>query len=275
MESEHSMNEKDKEYLSLINKSGFPYQLRIEHEIRTTRSEHRWSIASHEHPWQIPVGGGADGYIDLVLEHDRDTANRLVIECKRVAPRNGHPVQWLFLIPENEPKEKTMASCLEVQSSLPPVMTYPAQPFNHPWETVDVTMPSLEAEFCIMPKDEPLLEARCSQLLESVEGLGEEEARIARSSKLNSYRLFIFPVLVTTAKIRVCFIDPGQINIADGNLSGLSTREVSFIRFRKSMATSFPDGKFDNLRQAHSARERTVFIVNGESIVEFLKAFNY
>jgi len=29
-----------------INKSGFPFQLRVEHEIRSTQADHHWSVAS-------------------------------------------------------------------------------------------------------------------------------------------------------------------------------------------------------------------------------------
>jgi len=37
--------------LKQINKSGFPFQLRVEHEIRMTEQQHGWSVASREHPW--------------------------------------------------------------------------------------------------------------------------------------------------------------------------------------------------------------------------------
>jgi hypothetical protein len=49
---------------------------------------------------------------------------------------------------------------------------------------------------------------------------------------------------------------------------------VPFIRFRKSLATSFPLGGFYYLEAANKARERTVFIINATSLPEFLKNSN-
>ena len=68
--------------LKQINKSGFPFQLRVEHEIRRTQQEHNWSVASCEHPW---TSGDAksSGFIDIVLSHIQFVTFRLVIECKR------------------------------------------------------------------------------------------------------------------------------------------------------------------------------------------------
>ena len=58
------------EILKQINKSGFPFQLRVEDEIRRTQKEHNWAVASREHPW-TSADLSATGFIDIVLKHER------------------------------------------------------------------------------------------------------------------------------------------------------------------------------------------------------------
>jgi hypothetical protein len=64
--------------LNQINMSGFPFQLRVEHEIHRTQQEHNWSVASCEHPW-TSADATASGFIDIVLKHDQFSTFRLVI----------------------------------------------------------------------------------------------------------------------------------------------------------------------------------------------------
>lgn len=67
--------------LKQINRSGFPFQLRVENEIRSSQNAHGWSVASHEHPW---AAYDESGFIDIVVEHDQFVTFRVVIECKRI-----------------------------------------------------------------------------------------------------------------------------------------------------------------------------------------------
>ena len=73
---------------------------------------------------------------------------------------------------------------------------------------VTVVPSSLESEFCILTGDDskkqPLLESRCEELLESVEGLTEEEVAKQRSQRIDHVHLFVFPAIVTDAKIMAC-----------------------------------------------------------------------
>ncbi len=113
-----------------------------------------------------------------------------------------------------------------------------------------------------------------SGVLESIEGLAEEEMNIAKSKGSNSHtRLFIFPAIVTNAEIAVYRFDPANIKINDGTLDVgyLEIQIVPFIRFRKSLATGFPQGSYSDLQLANRARERTVFVANAEYLNEFLK----
>jgi hypothetical protein len=72
-----------------------------------------------------------------------------------------------------------------------------------------------------------------------------------------------------------CLFKPADIKITDGTLNPdqMKVKEVPFIRFRKRLATKFPEGQFQNLKDAHSARERAVFVVNGERLLELLTEF--
>jgi hypothetical protein len=83
---------------------------------------------------------------------------------------------------------------------------------------------------------------------------------------------------VTDVRIMVCQFNPIDVKITDGTLdmSKVKLDEVPFIRFRKSMSTAFPkEGKFLNLREANRAREKSVCVVNSESLIEkFLKPWH-
>ncbi len=261
-----------------INKSGYPFQLRVEHEVRGTYREHGWEVASREHPWSS-ADKTAFGFIDVVLKHSQFVTFRLVMECKRIKADDARQLRWIFLLPEQEPQPTTLASCFEVEgwgkhdekgeSEWRDVRV---------WDNVYLSPDSLQSEFCILPSDEqrrqPILESLSASLLESIEGLAQEEVNIERSQtgSLHS-RLFVFPAIVTNAEIAVCRFDPANIKINDGTLDteNMEVTKVPFIRFRKSLATNFPPGVFYQLDEANRARERTVFVVNAASLPEFLK----
>ena len=268
--------ENQDETLKQINRSGVPFQLRIEHEIRATESQHGWRVASREHPWRNP-DSDSSGFIDLVLCHTQMPGDRLVIECKRVKGEDRRQLQWLFLLPDQEVKQTQRASCFEVEGSFRQSEESAKWEDIRPWDTVQVVPASPESEFCILSGDDskrqPILEALCGEVLESVEGLAQEEVSIQKSQPKGWLRLFIFPVIVTNAKITVCQFKSSDVSIADGtlDLNNVKLDTVPFIRFRKSLATNFPEGKFLHLKDAHRARERTVFIINAEGLPDFLK----
>lgn len=267
--------------LKQINKSGFPFQLRVEHEIRLTQKEHNWSVASREHPW-TSVDKAASGFIDIVLKHDQFSTFRLVIECKRIKADDARQLRWVFLIPDKESGPTALASCFEIEGQNKQNQEGELEWSDiRIWDNVRLTPTSLQSEFCILQSDEqrrqPILESLATEVLESIEGLAEEEVNIEKSVGQPTHaRLFIFPAIVTNAEIAVCHFDPARIKITDGTLDAgdVEITSVPFIRFRKSLATSFPLGTFYYLEAANKARERTVFIVNAASLPEFLKNWN-
>lgn len=272
------------ETLKHIWKSGFPFQLRVEDEVRSTRSTHNWSIATREHPWTNKETESS-GFIDLVLSPDLFVTYRMVIECKRVKADDRRQLQWLFLVPEGEKQEAQVASCLEVGGTT----TINARigetdlsetGWDHVriWENVNILPKSFESSICVLPSDDsksqPILERLASAVIDSVEGLGQEEIKI-HQSKSHVVRLlvFLFPVIVTNAEISICSFNPNNVSILDGTIDASATTimTVPFIRFRKSLATTFPEGTFSNLKEANEARELTVFVVNASALPSLLK----
>jgi hypothetical protein len=255
-----------------LNRSGFPFQLRVEEEVRASSDIHHWSIASREHPWTNPESG-VSGFVDIVLKHDQFVTFRLVVECKRMRSNDERQLYWFFLLPNTNNEITGRTSCLEVEGE------EAANEWRdiRIWDDVLLRPGSVESEFCILPNDEqrrqPILESLASELLEAVEGLAEEEVRIAKSQDQHGrVRLFMFPAIVTNAQLMVCQFRPEDISIEDGTLelSNASVFSVPFIRFRKSLARDFPTGRYFDLESAQRARQRTIFVVNAASISEFL-----
>ena len=265
--------------LKQINKSGFPFQLRVEHEIRATEQMHNWSVASREHPWTSAGMAAASGFIDIVLKHNQFSTFRLVIECKRIKADDARQLRWVFLLPEQEAKPTMLASCFEVEGWGGKDPTGEQKWADiRVWDNVDLAPTSLQSQFCILQSDEqrrqPILESLATEVLESIEGLAQEEVNMEKSVDQPVHtRLFVFPAIVTNAEIAACRFDPAKIEINDGTLNAgdVEITTVPFIRFRKSLATSFPQGMFYQLEAANKARERTVFVVNSASLPEFLK----
>jgi hypothetical protein len=262
-----------------FNRSGFPFQLRIEHEIESSKTQHNWEVASREHPWRRQ-DTDSSGFIDIVLRNNAFPGDRLVIDCKRVKSDDSSQLQWLFLLPDPNPGETRMQSCLEVFGAPPTSSSHGGWQDYRIWENVQVSPSSFQSEFCVLsgdePKRQPILESHCANLLESLDGLAGEEVSISKSRKSRTGAIFIFPAIITNAKITVCQFKASEIKLTDGTLdrSSLKLFEVPFIRFRKSLVGDFPKGEFNNLKDANRARERTVLIINSERLVEFLQQWN-
>ena len=120
---------KPEDALKQINRSGYPFQLRVEQQVVSTRSDHGWSVASREHPWAVP-DAGSSGFIDIVLQHDHFVTYRLVLECKRIKADDGRQLNWHFLVPDKILKPTALASCFEVES-LPQPSTHDAAIASH------------------------------------------------------------------------------------------------------------------------------------------------
>lgn len=241
--------------LKMVNSSGFPLQLGVDYQIETSFKSHGWRVLSREHPWQAPLDGGG-GFIDLVIR-DKHDVGVMIIECKRVRDS-----EWCFLVlPKN----------MERHHARFWLSNFGDQPAYSYWTDGTVFPVSPMAEFCVVPgqdsKSKPMLERVANEVMSATEAFANEEWGL----KCAPFRRAYFSVIVTTAKIMVCPVDPTRISLDSGELSSGDFRPVPFVRFSKSLTTFLPEGaSFNDIRQAAKAKERTVFVVSSSSLMDLL-----
>lgn len=245
----------------IVNASGFLFQLRIKDEIHNSFNDHKWEISSHEHPWKDKETG-TEGFIDLVIKKD---VFRIIIECKR--PRDAN---WIFLISSKSNNNVIRARCL---------WTFLKGNIYDPssgWRNFEVLPFSKEAEFCLIrgqgEKDKPMLERLASNLLNAVDSLAAEELNIRNQQSQYGSRVY-FPVIVTTAKLQLCEFNSDEILLEDGTLpyTAGQFKIVPYIRFHKSLTTKLsPNYHPPDIMSANQDKERTIFIVNAQELINFL-----
>jgi hypothetical protein len=257
------MGETAESLLNIVNSSGFPLQIRIADEIRKTELEHRWTILAQEHRW-TDAQSGNEGFIDLVLEQG---GLRIVVECKRV-PEGS----WVFLLP-NPAREVSRTRSLVARF---PGTSAPSLE----WQDCTCRPEYFETQFCVVrghsDRDRPMLERLAGVVLRSMESFAEEESRIMLKAKSNSdYKYLYLSAIVTTAELGLCRFNPGDVNLQDGKLEkGAQFDQVSFVQFRKSLATSLPyPASVEDIKEANRENERTVFVIQATGLVAFLKQF--
>jgi hypothetical protein len=171
------MGETDETLLKVVNKSGFLFQLRVEQEIRRTKSQHGWKVVGREHRW-ADAQSGEEGFIDLVLAAGRQFL-RMAIECKRV----GEGTTWVFLVPDAAMPSMRRARLL---------WTYTRQEKGFiGWDDFTLSPESPESEFCVVrgqtDRNVPMLERLSGIVVRSLECLAEEELRITHGTTLARY----------------------------------------------------------------------------------------
>ena len=251
-----------------VNQSGFPFQLRIENEIRQSHDTgvkpHRWEILSTEHKWEN-LDTGETGYIDLILTMG---AGMLVLECKRIVDAN-----WIFLI---QPNDEPNISGVRI------LQTFENKDGGRyrAWKQGTWFPMSYESSMCVLwraKKNDPsLLERVASKLIDSVECLADEEA-LLRGDRIPKGTYV--PMLVTNAELQICVFDPIKVNLDRGQLStgDAKFQPVPFIRFRKALASRYDTFEQDglDLQAANLRRERTVYVVQASHLSEFLRQCPY
>src|SRR5574337_442937 len=213
--------EEKEDLLKLVNASGFLFQLRVEDEVNKTSSKHRKTVLAREHRWVDPTTEN-EGFIDLILT--TGTNGKMVIECKRAIDAN-----WIFLVPDWA-TPTTKANVL---------WSYKIDDSRQvaAWDELPLYPDSLASSFCIVrgqgEKDQPMLERIASILLRSTECLAEEERPYPRSKGLPGIR-FYFPIIVTTAKLKICRYFPSRIDLSSGQIPDGKFEDVPFLRFTKA-----------------------------------------
>jgi hypothetical protein len=249
---------------SHVNNSGFPLQIALAHRIRIGDSD--WDVLYEEHFWSTQ---DENGFIGLVLE-DSNKSFVLNIECKR--PRDA---EWIFLIPSNVAEANVQRATLWWSD-----MSQDGSFSHFEWHEFAVSPKSYEAYFCVVAgqdhKARPMLERVASEIATSTYGLAINEAKALSIHYSGGTRLYI-NAIVTTAKLRLCKFDPGDIKLESGELGENSgSEEVGFLRFRKQLGAPgqqeverCTDSR--GVRRMITGSESTVFVINSEHLEAFLE----
>lgn len=253
------MSESEESLRNLINASGFPFQLRVEHEIRALVDRHERSYRIiREHRW-VESPSSTEGFIDLVVI---DGNSRIAIECKRV--QNGH---WVFL---NAGSRIHMARARLM-------WTHRQKNLNDMagWDDFHVAPSSPESAFCVVrgqsDRDSPMLERLSGILLRSMEQLADEELALGVPSVSGRAHIY-HPMIVTNATLHVCNFSSSDIDPLAGELSTGQFEQVPFIRFRKNLSTSGSYQKIpSDLEASNTEHERTVFVANISALPSILR----
>ncbi|MBX9916177.1 MAG: hypothetical protein K2Y07_02895 [Nitrosomonas sp.] len=254
----------DEKLSEIVNRSGFPLQIGLEHLINETHRSHGWKVIFSEHSWKNS-SDGCSGFIDLVLENHYHTSV-LIVESKRVLETS-----WIFLIEDQTQLQRRHAKSWLLRY-LNGRFTY----FGFKELTLEPTTP--QSQYCVVdgqdPKSKPMLERICADIISSVEGFANEEKELHISDR-EQLRMY-FGVIVTTAKLKVCLVDPTRISISDGKIQDASFRDVPYLRFRKQLVSHHKVSGHHAIG-SHSeisrAKESTVFVVNAEALTQFLQEF--
>ena len=245
----------------IIAKSGYPLQLAVEKSINSTYDQHGWSVVAKEHHWSDKYGN--EGYIDLILDHKRYKV-RAIIECKKIQG------SWNFLIPEVNPLPSHKSILLRT--------SYADRSMS--WVSSPIMNQILESSYCVSEvgrqQDKRTLEQISGELLLAVEAQAREEIDIYPYDQPKDRELFYIPIIVAAVILQKVIFDPKNVNIDDGTLQNSTIDEISYIRFRKSLASNIPpvNSPYAMVEDISKANERAVFVVQSASIVDFLNLLN-
>ena len=252
------------ELTSIVNASGFLFQLGVQHSIDASNSKHKFEIEAWEHPWHWQ---DRSGFIDLILGR---SSVRLVCECKRSRDAN-----WIFLV-ENGHEKYDRARLRWLYHGSPGLQSG--------WHDFYLTTEAHESAFCVVrghgENQQPMLERIAALLVDSVDGLAEEEAHIiARSSSGDGLRIYV-PIIVTNAHLWICKYDPTTIDLSSGLVENAEYTTVPYVMFRKALSTipterpSQSDAApYQQFRHWSNEQDRTVLVVNAASFVSILTAW--
>ncbi|HEY2346379.1 MAG TPA: hypothetical protein VGH80_10910 [Xanthomonadaceae bacterium] len=246
---------------TIVNRSGFPLQIKIADEVAKTKSTHGWSVLYQEHAWSHPTTDDS-GFIDLVLQGGAGHSV-LVVECKRVTNKS-----WIFLVPSDKARLRSHCKAW--------VTLHENQSVREGWSELQAEPPTVEAMFCVFDDNSrSLLESDAARLVCATEGLAREERKVL--TRLPFFVRVYVNVIVTTAKLFACKVEPEQISLIDGTSSKNQFEEVPYLRFRKQFATASPDfhAHISDLGNLEARKENTVWVVNANAFVEFLSQFEH
>jgi hypothetical protein len=243
----------------LVNQSGFPLQIGVDKLVQATAKQHGWQVLYTEHSWKNQLDE-TSGFVDLVLENGPQTAV-LVVECKRV-----REASWIFLNPSERVLDRRHAKAWVTRHTRGSFTCFD-------WHDLALDPSSPQSQYCVVPgqdaKSRPMLERVAAELVSATEAIAWEEKPL-QPLRLDALRVY-FSVIVTTAALKICSFGPDQVSLKDGTISSSSFSDAFVVRFRKQLSTRGVDAlRLPRGQSPVSAKEHTVFVVNSESIVQFL-----
>lgn len=148
------------------------------------------------------------------------------------------------------------------------------------WHEVPIDPATPEAQFCAVRGQttndkNTFLERVAGELVSSTEALAVEERDYGPEND-DSVR-FYFNAIVTTARLKIAEFDPSHLSVTDGTLAEAKFHDVPFVRVRKQFSMR-PASLSRAIWLRHDdpdyRRENTVFVINSDSLNEFLAQFD-
>jgi hypothetical protein len=247
----------DESVWNALQSSGFPFQTAVRHMINPSVG---WQLRVSEYPWRAP--GGDDRFLDIVAI--KGTVH-LCIECKKTRKE-----RFIFLLPVGQWNTGVSQNvrCLRVRQ-MPAATKGPVY-----CETWAVSPSSKVAEFCIVStsesgRDQRMLEADARGVVQGSNAFAEDVADQggAIGGGVVPKDSFIVPVIVTNGPIYTARYKPTEISLESGEFveQPKEIDRVPWVRFQKAFTSS----------AVRDVGERTVFVVQAESLNDFLKAFSF
>ena len=241
----------------IVNESGFPLQMSIQHAVESSTGSFDWRLHGCEAPWFDELTQ-QERFADLILGRGH---LRLVVECKR---RTG--ANWVFLVSTEDGEDSKDVRCRWLQN-------FGEAGGRHDLGSFPLDPATPDAEFCAIGKrDGSQLERVVSELVRATDFFAAVELGNLKHFKRSDYCAYL-PVVVTTADLSVCKFDPSEVSLKDGTLPEGDFESVSSVRFTRSMPTlqgDFPDGACALYRSIESTR--TTLIVNAEHFVDTIES---
>jgi hypothetical protein len=242
-----------------VNSSGFPLQIALYHHVEATTLKTGWKVLYEEHAWR---SGEASGFIDLVLEN-KQREWLLNIECKRVLDTS-----WIFLVEKGASNSRRNVKMWATYKQDGKIRSFG-------WLDKAMTPESYQSKYCVVAgqdsKSKPMLERIAADVVTSTEAIAIEEENWGCYSDIRIY----LNVIVTTAELKICEMDPSEINLNTGMIDEPIFYDVPYVRFRKQLSPALPEIESDRehniIRSLISRKENTVFIVNAPNFINFLQ----
>jgi len=262
--------------LSIVNASGFAFQLSLTELVRASAHKHQWDVTTTEHGWQ---DGATPRFIDFVLSR---SWVRLVVECKRPQSAN-----WVFLVPDPkrrrraEPSASFRALYLRNHDTKDGTVGVCGLTNMHQWPV------SWESAHCALlghaKGERPMLDRLAAELVRSAEAVAAQSWGLDSLRQVRGYNAPVpvvsgyLPVIVTTAQLRVCRFDPEVVPLDTGHLpaDGAEFEVVPYVRYRKSFdapTIAHGDQRHD-IGELEAAAQRSVVVVNALHFIDWLTQF--